>query len=82
MGKTIIAPLIYDGVHEWYIRFQISQVKGNESKKKYDATYLLKSDYTLEEAIEWRDNRLKYLEEAGLRVKQKRTITYKQLTTK
>jgi len=84
MGKTTIVPLIYNGMHEWYVRFQLLPVKGKQSNLNYDATYLPKNKYTLEEAIVWRDNRLKHLEETGQRSKKanKRTLTYKKITTK
>ena len=84
MGKTTIAPLIYNGLTEWYVRFQLLPVKGKQNNLNYDATYLPKNQYTLEEAMEWRDNRLKHLEETGQRSKRanKRTLTYKKITTK
>ena len=82
MGKTTIVPLIYNGMHEWYVRFQLLPGKGKHPGMNYDATYLCKNKYTLEQAIEWRDKRLKYLEEQGLRSKRanKRTLTYKKIT--
>jgi len=84
MGKITIAPLIYNGMHEWYVRFQLLPKQGVSSVLNYDATYLCKKEYTLEQAIEWRDNRLKYLEEKGLRSAKanRRTLTYKKITTK
>ena len=82
MGKITIAPLIYNGHHEWYVRFQLTPKKGVPHNYNYDATYLSKKEYTLEQAIEWRDARLKYLEEKGLRSGKtnRRTLTNKKIT--
>lgn len=82
MGKITIAPLIYNGHHEWYVRFQLLPREGISSNYNYEATYLCKKKYTLEQAIEWRDARLKYLEEKGLRSAKtnRRTLTYKKIT--
>jgi len=82
MGKTTIVPLIYNGMHEWYVRFQLLPKDGKQSNLNYDATYLCKKQYTLEQAMEWRDKRLKHLEDMGLRSKRanKRTLTYKKIT--
>ncbi len=62
MGKLCAAKLIYEGHYEWVVRMSCKCPPSN-----YKSWALQKKEYTLDQAKDFRNERMRELEEAGLR---------------
>ncbi len=62
MGKLCAAKLIYEGHYEWVVRMSCIY-----PPKNYKTWCLPRKEYTLDQAKDFRNERMRELEEAGLR---------------
>lgn len=74
MVKRIEAKLIYGGHFDWLIRMACKNPPTN-----YKCWFLSKKEYTLEQAKDFRNERMRELEEAGLRKNGPRGFTTKNI---
>lgn len=71
MAKTTSARLIYQGSYDWLVRLATYEPERNN----YRYWYLPKREYTLDEAKLFRNERMRELEELGLRNKKRAGLT-------
>ena len=71
MPKYVVAKLIYEGHYDYVIRLSTHEDK----KQNYRRWFLSKKIYTLEQAKIFRNEKMRELEELGLRNLKRRGLT-------